>query len=194
MFFSWIAFLLLVCGTCVFSRFIVTALIFIVERFYVMKTDKALYFLFALKTSLQSFVFSSLILMSWFFCIKPVTNIHLVTSTLATFVYATGLWMFKILVLKALDCRFNDKNHFQKLQNMISREYILQSLLRESKYPTNSAKFKMIRGAFSTMRLLVCTRVHTICDALEKSTNEEEHQVEKVINMVYKNLTNNELR
>lgn len=198
MLFAWFAFLLLVCCTCVISRLIVDALVFFTERFFVMKINNAFHFVFCLRTSVHYFLFSSLILSDWcLFNLKPDMNIfqiHLVTSTLATFAIANGLWMVKILVLKLLDCRFHDENFFQRIQNMISHEYILQTLLMESKYSNNSTILEQIRGAIANMRFLVCTRVHTICDALDNRLCEDEYKVENIIFKVYKNLTNNELR
>ncbi|KAK1360961.1 hypothetical protein POM88_045435 [Heracleum sosnowskyi] len=126
--------------------------------------------------------------------------IHLVTSTLATFVIATGMWMFKILILKVLDCRFHHKTFFQNMQNQISHEYVLQTLLRptrefnDSDISTTGAHLKRIKGAFvNTMRLL-CTRLHTISDALDSSNFGNERQVEHVISMVFNNLTKSEHR
>lgn len=80
--------------------------------------------------------------------------IHFVTSTLATSVIATVMWMFKIVILKVLDCRFHDKNFFKSMQNQISHEYILQTLLRptrdfnDSNNSTTAAQLKRIKGAF----------------------------------------------
>ncbi|WOH04594.1 hypothetical protein DCAR_0624005 [Daucus carota subsp. sativus] len=54
-----------------------------------------------------------------------------------------------------------------------------------------SAQLKWIKGAFGNMLLLACTRLHTICDGLDSSNFVDEHQVEYVISMVFKNLTNN---
>lgn len=88
--FQCLSFLLLVCCTRIFSRLIVTALVFFIERYFVMKTNKALYFVFALKTSLMHLCSSS-ILLSRFFLINPdlsILVIHFVTSTISTFVIA----------------------------------------------------------------------------------------------------------
>lgn len=206
MLFEWLAFLFSVCCTCVFSHLIVTALVYFVERYFVMKTDKALYFVFALKTSVECFFSSCSILVSWLYFIKPLMSSfanHFITSTLATFVIATGMWMFKIVILKVLDCRFHDKNFFQNMQNQISNDYVLQTLLRptrehnESNNSNTIAHWKLskrIKGAFANVLRFVCTRVHTICDALESCDFGNEHQVENVISMVYKNLTDNEHR
>ncbi|KAL8115318.1 hypothetical protein AgCh_021998 [Apium graveolens] len=53
---------------------------------------------------------------------------------------------------------------------------------------------KRIKRAFANVLLFVCTRLHTICDALHSCDFGNEHQVENAIAMVYKNLTNNEHR
>lgn len=204
MLFQWLAFLFFVCCTCVFCRLIVTALVLFIERYFVMKTDKALYFVFALKTSVHYFFCSSSILFSWMFFIKPQMStfgIHFFTSTLATFVInATAMWMFKIVILKVLDCRFHDKNFLQNMHNQISHEYVLQTLLRptrefnDSHNSNTSAQLKRIKGAFANSLRLVCTRLHTISDALDSSNIGSEHQVEHVISTVFKNLTNSEHR
>ena len=203
MLFEWLAFFLFVCCSCVFSRLIVTALVYFTERYFMMKTDKTLYFIYALKTSVEYFFCSCSILFSWLFFIKSRMNtfaIHFVTSTLATFVIANGMWMFKILILKVLDCRFHDKNFFQNMKNQISHEYILQTLLRptrefnDSSNSTVGAQLKWIKGSFANMLLLLCTRLHTVCDALDSSNSVNEDQVDSVISMVFKNLTNNEHR
>lgn len=198
-----IAYFLLISCTCVFTRLIVTALILSVERHFVMKTDKALYFTYALKTSVEYFFCSFLILLSWFLFIKPdITSfvVHFVTSTLATFVIASGMWMSKIVMLKILDCRFHKKNFFQTIQAILSHEYVLQTLLgpsrgtQDSNNSTMKAQLKWIKGVFANMQLLFCTRLHTISDALDNSNFDDEHQVENVISLIFKNLTNNELR
>ncbi|KAK1360979.1 hypothetical protein POM88_045453 [Heracleum sosnowskyi] len=44
------------------------------------------------------------------------------------------------------------------------------------------------------MFYLLCTRLHTICDALENSEFEDEHPVEHAVTMVYTNLKNKEIR
>lgn len=203
MLFHCLAFLFFVCCTRVFCHLIVTALVFFTERYFVLKTDKALYFVFALKTSVDYFFCSCSILFSWMFFIKRQRStfaIRFVTSTLATFVIATGMWMFKIVILKILNCRFHDKNFFQNMQNQISDEYILQTLLRptrefnDSDNSTMRAQFKRIKGAFSNTLRIVFTRLHTISGALDSNNFGNEHQVEHVISMVFKNLTNSEHR
>ncbi|KAK1360972.1 hypothetical protein POM88_045446 [Heracleum sosnowskyi] len=109
--------------------------------------------------------------------------------------------MVKIVTLRALDCRFHDKNFFLNMQDVISQEYVLQTLLgpsRGSNYSNNRAigvELKWIfQATFSKMLLLGSARLHTICDALKKSNSIDEDQVVNDISLVFKNLTNNELR
>ncbi|KAK1388446.1 hypothetical protein POM88_016624 [Heracleum sosnowskyi] len=201
--FQCLSFPILVCCSCIFSRLIFTVLLFSIERFLVMKTNKALYFVFALKTSVECFFLSSSILLSLLLFRKPdlgIFVVHFVTNTLATFVFATGMWILKNVILKVLDCQFHDKNFFYDMQNLISDENVFQTLLgparrsNDSDNRTKKAHLKWIKEAFAKMFYLLCTRLPTICDALENSKFEDEHPVEHAVSMVYTNLTNKEIR
>ncbi|KAK1360980.1 hypothetical protein POM88_045454 [Heracleum sosnowskyi] len=101
-----------------------------------MKTNKALYFVFALKTSVDCFFLSSSILLSLLLFRKPdlgIFVVRFVTNTLATFLFATGMW-----ILKVLDCQFHDKNFFYDMQNLISDENVFQTLLGPARRSNDS--------------------------------------------------------
>ena len=203
--FRCVAFLLHVGFSFVFSHLIVSALIFYIERRFVMKNLKALYFVLALKSSVQYFFcFSSILLSAWFLFTKPagMNNflINLLMSTITICVIASVMSIIKIVILRALDCRFRDKNFFLNMQDVIFHEYVLQTLLRPSRGSNFSdngairAKLIWIKAICAHMLLLRGARLHTICHALEKTDLDDEHQVQNDGRVIFNNLTNNEPR
>ncbi|KAK1352488.1 hypothetical protein POM88_053427 [Heracleum sosnowskyi] len=166
------------------------------------KTDKAFYFVFALKSIVEYFFCSCSILLSWFLLIKPdvdILVIRSVTSALASFVIATGMWILNIVIMKILDCRYRDKNFFRSIQDLISHEYILQTLLgltrgaKVSNINSTRDQLKWIKGAFANM-FLVSTGLHTISSALYNSNFDDEHQLEHVLSTIFKILAIKEIR
>ncbi|WOH04592.1 hypothetical protein DCAR_0624003 [Daucus carota subsp. sativus] len=108
--------------------------------------------------------------------------------------------IIKIVILRALDCRFRDKNFFLNMQDVIFHEYVLQTLLRPSRGSNFSdngairAKLIWIKAICAHMLLLRGARLHTICHALEKTDLDDEHQVQNDGRVIFNNLTNNEPR
>ncbi|XP_063936630.1 mechanosensitive ion channel protein 4-like isoform X2 [Daucus carota subsp. sativus] len=183
------------------SRSIITTLIFLLERHFIMKNIKAFYFLFAWRKQMPNFLCSCSVLSFWFLLIKAdmnILHIRIITSIFAAFVMYTLISMLRITILKKLDCCFHEKNFFANIQVLISNEYFLQKLMgyvRESKDPKDSimkAQLKWIKGAINSMRR---PNLRTICNEVESSdTFSLQHQVEHVISLVLRNLTNNEPR
>ncbi|XP_055960438.1 mechanosensitive ion channel protein 10-like [Mercurialis annua] len=124
----------------IFSGIMVTTwfmniIVFLIERNYLLR-KKVLYFVYGLKKSVQVFVWIGLVLLTWvllFDCDmkrskKARRILHGITWTLAALLIGSFLWMIKTLLLKILACSFHVNTFFDRIQESIFHQYVLQTL------------------------------------------------------------------
>ncbi|KAG2334250.1 hypothetical protein Bca52824_005430 [Brassica carinata] len=98
-----------------FMRFVV----FLIETNFLLRR-KVLYFVHGLKKSVQVFIWLSLILVAWI--------LTAITRTLISLLTGSFLWLVKTLLLKILAANFNVVNFFDRIQDSVFHQYVLQTL------------------------------------------------------------------
>ncbi|KAJ4908492.1 Mechanosensitive ion channel protein 10 [Raphanus sativus] len=114
-----------------FMRFVV----FLIETNFLLRR-KVLYFVHGLKKSVQVFIWLSLILVAWVFLFNH--DVHrspgatkiltAITRTLISLLTGSFLWLVKTLLLKILAANFNVVNFFDRIQDSVFHQYVLQTL------------------------------------------------------------------
>ncbi|XP_068659347.1 mechanosensitive ion channel protein 10-like [Aristolochia californica] len=122
------------CGRLV-TEWLITVLVFLVELNFVQR-KKVLYFAYRLKRIVQVFFWSVLILLMWLLVFdRGVERSHkvsrfldYVSRTLASVVIGTFLWLVKTMSMKILASSFHVTAFFDRIQESIFHQYILQAL------------------------------------------------------------------
>ncbi|XP_068658791.1 mechanosensitive ion channel protein 10-like [Aristolochia californica] len=122
------------CGRLV-TEWLITVLVFLVELNFVLR-KKVLYFVYGLKRIVQVFFWSALILLTWLLLFdrgvershKTSRFLDYVSRTLASVVIGAFLWLVKTLSMKILASSFHVTAFFDRIQESIFHQYILQAL------------------------------------------------------------------
>ncbi|KAG2311827.1 hypothetical protein Bca4012_026318 [Brassica carinata] len=109
--------------------------VFIIERNYLLR-KKVLYFVHSLKKNVQIFIWFGLILVSWVFLFedddkrsrKAKKFLNAITWTLATLLIGSAIFLVKTYALKVLASKFNVRNFFERIQESVFHQYVLQTL------------------------------------------------------------------
>ncbi|KAK7411880.1 hypothetical protein VNO78_03323 [Psophocarpus tetragonolobus] len=132
---KWGVFVLVIlCGRLVTGWFI-NFLVFLIERNFLFK-KKVLYFVYGVKKSVQTFIWLSLVLLTWGLLIKRglkrsqevTTILNYITKTLGSCVIGAGMWLIKAFVIKLLASKFQTSRFFNRIQESIFHQYILKTL------------------------------------------------------------------
>ncbi|KAI3840530.1 hypothetical protein MKX03_007224 [Papaver bracteatum] len=126
--------LVIVCGR-LFTDWLIKSLVFLVEKRFILK-KKVLYFVYGLKKSVQVCIWLALVLLSWtlFFDGKLKLSkddnkfIRYVTRALVSSLAGTGIWLLKTLLLKILASSFHVNTYFDRIQESLFHQYVLQVL------------------------------------------------------------------
>ncbi|CAL5421896.1 unnamed protein product [Camellia sinensis] len=110
-------------------------LVFLIERNFLFKR-KVLYFVHGLKKSVQVCVWLSLVLLTWVLLFKSGVErsarttriLDYVTWTIVSLLIGALLWLLKTLLLKILASSFHVNTFFDRIQESIFHQYILQTL------------------------------------------------------------------
>ncbi|XP_057432429.1 mechanosensitive ion channel protein 10-like [Lotus japonicus] len=123
------------CGLLV-SKWFMHLVVFLIEMNFLLK-KKVLYFVHGLKKCVQVFIWLGLVLITWVLLINSgsvrrsdLANKILdgITWTLVSFLIGAFLWFIKTLLLKILASTFHVKSFFDRIQESIFHQYILQTL------------------------------------------------------------------
>ncbi|MED6144542.1 hypothetical protein PIB30_016587 [Stylosanthes scabra] len=122
------------CGMLV-TRWFMHIVVFLIEMNFLLR-KKVLYFVHGLKKCVQVFIWLGLVLLTWVLLInRGVPRSKLaskildgVTWTLVSLLIGAFLWMIKTLLLKILASSFHVKSFFDRIQESIFHQYILQTL------------------------------------------------------------------
>ncbi|PON95952.1 hypothetical protein TorRG33x02_082000 [Trema orientale] len=109
--------------------------VFVIERNFLLE-KKVLYFVHGLKKSVQVFVWLGFVLLTWVLVFnhgversKTATEIlRYITWTLVTILIGALLWLLKTLLLKILASNFHVNTFFDRIQESIFHQYVLQTL------------------------------------------------------------------
>ncbi|CAH8286022.1 unnamed protein product [Eruca vesicaria subsp. sativa] len=109
--------------------------VFIIERNYLLR-KKVLYFVHGLKKNVQVFIWFSLVLLAWVFLFedddkhtrKTKKFLDFITWTIVSLLIGSILFLAKTFALKVLASKFNVRNFFERIQESVFHQYVLQTL------------------------------------------------------------------
>ncbi|KAK2993061.1 hypothetical protein RJ640_020006 [Escallonia rubra] len=133
----WCAFVMVtICGLLVTSWFM-DFVVWFVKLTYKSK-EKLLYFVNVLKKSVQVFIWLSLVLVTWVLLFNSNHGVErtatakrilgYITWTTASLLIGAFFWLLKTLLLEILVLSFHVYNFFDRIQESISHQYVLQTL------------------------------------------------------------------
>ncbi|KAJ3699165.1 hypothetical protein LUZ61_002870 [Rhynchospora tenuis] len=140
------------CGRLV-TQWFINILVFMIERNFLLR-KKVLYFVHGLKKSVQVCIWFSLTLLAWLLLFdqgvqrpqKTARALNLVSRFLASLLIGSVLWLVKTLLMKILASSFHMNAFFDRIQESIFHQYVLQTLsgppireLAEKVGPTKSS-------------------------------------------------------
>ncbi|XP_052182203.1 mechanosensitive ion channel protein 10-like isoform X2 [Diospyros lotus] len=134
-FWKWCVLVLVIfCGR-LFTGWLTDVLVFLIERNFLLK-KKVLYFVHGLKNSVRVFLWLSLVLLAWTLLInrgvrrsrKTTRILNYITRALASSLLGAGIWMVKTLLIKILASTFHVKRFFDRIQESLFHQYVLQTL------------------------------------------------------------------
>ncbi|KAK2391962.1 mechanosensitive ion channel protein [Trifolium repens] len=122
------------CGMLV-TKWFMHIVVFLIEMNFLLK-KKVLYFVHGLKKCVQVFIWIGLVLLTWvLFINRGVQRSKLaakildgVTWTLVSLLIGAFLWLIKTTLLKILASNFHVKSFFDRIQESIFHQYVLQTL------------------------------------------------------------------
>ncbi|CAK8568468.1 unnamed protein product [Lathyrus sativus] len=122
------------CGM-LFTKWFMHIVVFLIEMNFLLR-KKVLYFVHGMKTCVQVFIWISLVLLTWTLLINHGVQrsklaakiMNDVTWTLASLFIGAFLWVIKTLLLKILASNFHVKSFFDRIQESIFHQYVLQTL------------------------------------------------------------------
>ncbi|EXB74868.1 Mechanosensitive ion channel protein 10 [Morus notabilis] len=132
---KWVVLVMvIICGMLVTNWFM-RIVVFVIERNFLLR-KKVLYFVHGLKKSVQVFIWLCLVLLTWVLVFnhgvkRPETAnkiLHYVTWTLVTLLIGGFIWLIKTLLLKILASNFHVNTFFDRIQESIFHQYVLQTL------------------------------------------------------------------
>ncbi|VVB17125.1 unnamed protein product [Arabis nemorensis] len=109
--------------------------VFLIEKNYLLR-KKVLYFVHGLKKNVQVFIWLSLILIAWVILFdeeekrtrKTKKFLDFMTWTIVSLLVGSFLFLVKTYALKVLASKFNVRNFFERIQESVFHQYILQTL------------------------------------------------------------------
>ncbi|XP_028772183.1 mechanosensitive ion channel protein 10-like [Neltuma alba] len=126
--------LVIICGR-IITQWFINILVFLFERNFIFKR-KVLYFVYGLKKSVQAFIWLALVLLTWFLLFNHGVKrsrrarkiLSYITRALASCLIGSAIWLIKTLLIKLLASSFQCTRFFDRIQESIIHQYILQVL------------------------------------------------------------------
>ncbi|XP_050220241.1 mechanosensitive ion channel protein 10-like [Mercurialis annua] len=134
-FWKWSVLVLVTLSGMSITNWIMQFIVFLIERNFLLK-KKVLYFVYGLKKNVQVFVWIGLVLLAWEFLFtrgikrsKTATKVlKFVTWTLISILVGSFLWLVKNTLLKILESNFHVNRFFDRIQETVFCQYVLQTL------------------------------------------------------------------
>jgi hypothetical protein len=122
------------CGM-LFTKWFMHIVIFMIEMNFLLR-KKVLYFVHGVKKYVQVFIWIGLVLLTWTLFINHGVQrsklaakfLNDVTWTLVSLLIGAFLWVIKKFLLKTLALNFHVKSFFDRIQESIYHQYVLQTL------------------------------------------------------------------
>lgn len=132
---KWCVLVLVIFSGLLVTKWIMNLIVFLIERNFLLK-KKVLYFVHGLKKSVQVFIWLALILVTWVLLFnrgvkrsETTTKIlNSVTWTIVTLLIGSFFWLLKNLLLKLLASSFHVTTFFDRIQESVFHQYVLQIL------------------------------------------------------------------
>ncbi|GAB4854527.1 hypothetical protein Ancab_023107 [Ancistrocladus abbreviatus] len=132
---KWFLLLLVIFSGMLVTHWIIHVVVFLIEWKFLLKKN-VVYFTHGLKTSVEVFIWLSLVLGTWALLFKPdVEQSHktrkfldVVTWTIISLLIGAFLWLLKTTMLKILASSFHLNRFFDRIQESIFHHYVLQTL------------------------------------------------------------------
>ncbi|MFS7991260.1 putative mechanosensitive ion channel MscS, LSM domain superfamily [Helianthus anomalus] len=143
------------CGR-LFSEWFTYSIVFLIEKEFLLK-KKVLYFVYSLQKSVRVFIWLGLILLTWGLLINHGVHrsrnttkvLNYITRGIASTLVGAAAWVLKTLFVKLLASKFHVKIFFDRIQENIFHQYVLQTLSgpplmgdSESMPPSRQLSFK----------------------------------------------------
>ncbi|XP_059634775.1 mechanosensitive ion channel protein 10-like isoform X2 [Cornus florida] len=150
--------LVIFCGRLV-TEWFTNILVFLIERNFLLK-KKVLYFVYSLKKSVRVVIWLGLILLAWALLInrgversKKTTRIlNYITRGLVSSLIGAAMWMLKTLLVKILASSFHVKRFFDRIQESIFHQYVLQTLSGFPEFTEGVGRSRSGRLSFKNMK------------------------------------------
>ncbi|XP_057505367.1 mechanosensitive ion channel protein 10-like [Actinidia eriantha] len=134
-FWKWCVLVLVTFSGMSVTKWSIHFLVFLIERNFLFRR-KVLYFVHGLKKSVQVSIWLGLVLLTWVLLIesgvdqsaKTMRMLECVTWTIVSFLIGAFLWVLKTLMLKVLASHFHVNTFFDRIQESVFHQYILQTL------------------------------------------------------------------
>nr|WGO49551.1 mechanosensitive ion channel protein B071963 [Torenia fournieri] len=126
--------LVILCGH-LFTEWLINSVVFLIEKNFLLK-KKVLYFVFGLKKSVRIVFWLALILLAWALLINRGVHrseetskvLNKITRGIVSTLVGAVMWMIKTLLVKIVAANFHVRTYFDRIQESIFHQYILQSL------------------------------------------------------------------
>ncbi|KAK7838634.1 mechanosensitive ion channel protein 6 [Quercus suber] len=125
--------LVLICGRLV-SGWGIRIIVFFIERNFLLR-KRVLYFVYGVRKPVQNCLWLGLVLMAWHFLFdKKVEretksdNLKYFTKVLVCLLVGTLVWLVKTLVVKVLASSFHVSTYFDRIQESLFNQYVIETL------------------------------------------------------------------
>ncbi|GMI63716.1 mechanosensitive channel of small conductance-like 6 [Hibiscus trionum] len=125
--------LVLICGRLV-SGWIIKIIVFCIERNFLLR-KKVLYFVYGVRKPVQNCLWLGLVLIAWHFLfdkkVQRETNstvLRYVNKVLVCLLVGVILWLVKTLLVKVLASSFHMSTYFDRIQDSLFNQYIIETL------------------------------------------------------------------
>ncbi|KAK9131346.1 hypothetical protein Sjap_011833 [Stephania japonica] len=147
--------MVILCGR-LFAEWFINFLVFLIEMNFLLR-KKVLYFVYGLRKCVQIFLWLGLVLIAWALLFdrgversrKSAKVLNYISRALISCLVGAAIWLFKTLLVKLLASSFHVSTYFDRIQESIFHQYILQTLSG----PPMMELAESIKGAKSTGQL-----------------------------------------
>ncbi|KNA14876.1 hypothetical protein SOVF_103470 [Spinacia oleracea] len=114
------------------AGWLVSFLVFLIERNFMLR-EKVLYFVYGLRTSIQSCIWLALVLVAWTFMFDAKVHhdnrvVKRVSQLLVAILVAAIIWLVKIVMVKSLASSFHVRTYFDRMKESVFHHCILDRL------------------------------------------------------------------
>ncbi|KAG9157054.1 hypothetical protein Leryth_009092 [Lithospermum erythrorhizon] len=132
---EWCLMIMVTFSGMLFTRWFIHFIVLLIELNFLLR-KKVLYFVHGLKKSVQRFLWLGLVLLTWVLLFKTGAKrsgvaskvLDYITRTIATLLIGAFIWLIKNLLLKMLASSLHVNTFFDRIQEAVFHQYIMQTL------------------------------------------------------------------